>query len=419
MDFDLNDKTKKLLEKVTDFMEKNVYPNEHVAHEQIEASGNKHHHPQIIEELKAKAKAAGLWNLFLPDKEHGAGLTNLEYAPLSEAMGRSQMGSEVFNCSAPDTGNMEILAEFGSKEQKKQWLEPLLDGKIRSCFSMTEPETAGSDPTLLQTRAERKGDNYVINGRKWFTSNAYHPLCKIAIAMVVTDPSAEPHRRASQILVPLGTPGMKLKRPVPVVNHDGGHAHAEVIYDNVTVPASNLLGKEGDGFPISQARLGPGRIHHCMRAIGGAERALDLLCQRALNRKTHGSLLSEKGLIQNWIAECRMAIDQSRLLVLYTAWKMDKYGKKEARQEISMVKTVAANMYQTVCDRAMQVHGAMGLTNDTPLMNMWAYARTLRLADGPDEVHNMVVARRELKRVSQLKTAAIPAPMAAPAARAR
>jgi len=409
MDFEYSEKTKALLPKVTEFMERYVYPAEKVCDEQIEASGDKHHHPAIMEELKAKAKAQGLWNLFLPDREYGAGLTNLDYAPLSEVMGRSLIASEAFNCSAPDTGNMEILAEFGSKEQKKKWLEPLLDGKIRSCFSMTEPAVAGSDPTLLKTRAVRQGDQYVIDGHKWFTSNAKHPHCKIAIVMVVTDPEAEPHRRASQILVPLDTPGMKIVRPVPVFNHDGGHAHAEVIYDNVKVPATNLLGKEGDGFPISQARLGPGRIHHCMRAIGGAERALDLLCQRALNRVTHGSTLADKGIIQHWIAQSRMEIDQARLLVLYAAWKMDKYGKKEARQEISMVKTVAANMYQRVVDRAMQTHGAMGLTNDTPLVSLFAYARTLRLADGPDEVHNQVVARRELRRVMALKTAAIPA----------
>jgi len=419
MDFEYNEKTKSLLAKLTDFMEKYVYAAEKTYHEQVEASGNKHFHPPILEELKAKAKAQGLWNLFLPDSRYGAGLTNLEYAPLSEVMGRSLIASEIFNCNAPDTGNMEILAEFGSEAQKKQWLQPLLDGKIRSCFSMTEPETAGSDPTLLRTRAVRQGDSYVINGHKWFTSNASHPNCKIAIAMVVTDPDAEPYRRASQILVPLDTPGMRIARPIPVVNHDGGHGHCEVYYENCKVPASNLLGKEGDGFMISQARLGPGRIHHCMRAIGGAERALDLMCRRAATRYTHGSLLSEKGLIQNWIAESRLEIDQARLLVLYTAWKMDRFGKKEARQEISMVKTVAANMYQRVCDRAMQVHGAMGLTNDTPLMNMWAYSRTLRLADGPDEVHNMVVARREIKRVAELKTAAAPPLAAAPAPRAR
>ncbi|MFI5400885.1 MAG: acyl-CoA dehydrogenase family protein, partial [SAR324 cluster bacterium] len=330
MDFEYNEKTRTLLAKVSDFMEKHVYPAEPVYHEQVEGSGDKHHHPAIMEELKSKARAQGLWNLFLPDKEHGAGLTNLEYAPLAEVMGRSLIASEAFNCSAPDTGNMEILAEFGTKEQKQRWLQPLLDGKIRSCFSMTEPGTAGSDPTLLKARAERKGDSYVINGRKWFSSNAYHPNCNIAIAMVVTDPDAQPHRRASQILVPLDTPGVKRLRPVPVFNHDGGHGHAEIVYDNVKVPVANVLGKEGDGFPIAQARLGPGRIHHCMRAIGGAERALDLMCQRAQTRFTHGSPLADKGIIQHWIAQSRMEIDQARLLVLYAAWKMDRYGKKEA-----------------------------------------------------------------------------------------
>jgi len=409
MDFEYSEKTKTLLPKLTDFMEKHVYPAEKVYDEQVEASGDKHFHPPVMEELKSKARAQGLWNLFLPNAEHGAGLTNLDYAPLSEVMGRSLIASEAFNCSAPDTGNMEILAEFGTKEQKAKWLAPLLDGKIRSCFSMTEPEQAGSDPTLLKTRAVRQGDAYVIDGHKWFTSNAMHKHCKIAIVMVVTDPEAEPHRRASQILVPLDTPGMKLVRPVPVFNYDGGEGHCEVRYENVKVPASNMLGKEGDGFSIAQARLGPGRIHHCMRAIGGAERALDLMCQRAQTRFTHGSMLADKGIIQHWIAQSRMEIDQARLLVLYAAWKMDRYGKKEARQEISMVKTVAANMYQRVVDRAMQTHGAMGVTNDTPLVQLFSYARILRLADGPDEVHNQVVARRELRRVAQLKTAAIPA----------
>ena len=408
MDFEHSDKVKNLMAQVTDFMDRYIYDAERIADEQIKASGNKHHHPEILEELKPKARAQGLWNLFLPDKEYGAGLNNLEYAPLAEIMGRSLIASEVFNCSAPDTGNMEILAEFGSPEQKKQWLEPLLNGEIRSAFSMTEPGTAGSDPTGLQTRAERKGDEYVINGRKWFSSNAYHQHCKILIAMVVTDPDAERHRRASQILVPLDNPGVKLVRPVMVFNDDGGHGHAEVIYDNCRVPARNVLGKEGDGFMISQARLGPGRIHHCMRAIGGAERAFDLMCRRAQNRITHGSALADKGIIQHWIAESRMEIDQARWMVLHAAWKMDKYSKKEARQEISMVKTIAANMFQRVVDRAMQTHGAMGFTDDVPLFRMWAYARTLRMADGPDEVHNMVVARRELRKYGHEMNAALP-----------
>jgi acyl-CoA dehydrogenase len=399
MHFEFNDKTKGLIEQVTRFMEEHVYPAEKVHEQQVEASGDKHHHPQIMEDLKSKARAQGLWNLFLPDPRYGAGLTNLEYAPLAEIMGRSLIGSEPFNCAAPDTGNMEILAEFGTEAQKEKWLKPLLEGKIRSCFSMTEPEVAGSDPTLLRTRAVRDGDSYVIDGHKWFTSNAAHPNCRIAIAMVVTDPDAPPHRRASQILVPLDTPGMKIVRPVHVFNDNGGHGHCEVRYKDCRVPASNLLGEQGDGFPIAQARLGPGRIHHCMRAIGGAQRALDMMCERALTRIAHGGPLAEKGVVQEWIAKSRMEIEQARLLVLYAAWKIDTFGKKEARHEISMIKTVAANMFQAVVDRAIQVHGALGTTNDVPLARLWAYARILRLADGPDEVHNMVVARRELRRV--------------------
>jgi len=408
MHFEFSDKTKQLIDKVTHFMEEHVYANEKVHEQQVEASGDKHCHPPIMEELKAKAHAQGLWNLFLPDPRYGAGLTNLEYAPLAEIMGRSLIASEVFNCNAPDTGNMEILAEFGTDPQRRQWLEPLLEGKIRSCFSMTEPEVAGSDPTLLRTRAVRDGKDYVIDGHKWFTSNAAHPNCKIAIVMVVTDPDAPPHRRASQILVPLATKGMNVIRPVHVFNDNGGHGHCEVRYEKCRVPASNMLGEEGDGFSIAQARLGPGRIHHCMRAIGGAQRALDMMCERALKRVAHGSPLADKGVIQEWIAKSRMEIEQARLLVLYTAWKIDAYGKKEARHEISMIKTVAANMFQTVVDRAIQTHGALGTTNDVPLARLWAYARILRLADGPDEVHNMVVARRELRRVKERMAQAQP-----------
>ena len=408
MDFEFNDKTKALLEKVTAFMNQHVYAAEKVHDQQVEASGDKHCFPPIMEELKEKARAQGLWNLFLPDSKYGAGLTNLEYAPLCEVMGRSLIAPEIFNCNAPDTGNMEILAEFGTEEQKAQWLQPLLDGKIRSAFSMTEPDVAGSDPTLLQTRAVREGDEYVINGRKWFSSNASHPNCKITIAMVVTDPEAPKHMRATQILVPLDTPGLTVVRPVAVFNDDGGHGHCEITYENCRVPVSNVLGGEGEGFAIAQARLGPGRIHHCMRAIGGAQRALDMMIERALTRYTHGSHLSDKGIIQEWIAQSRMEIEQARLLVLYTAWKIDRFGKKEARHEISMIKTVAANMFQTVVDRAIQTHGALGTTNDVPLAKMWAYARILRLADGPDEVHNMVIARREVRRMQNAQP--IPTP---------
>lgn len=398
MDFAYSDKVQRLREQLSDFMERHVYPAEPVHTEQVAASGDPHHHAPIMEELKGKAREAGLWNLFLPIPGYGAGLTNLEYAPLAEIMGRSLIGPEVFNCSAPDTGNMEILAEYGTPEQKQQWLAPLLEGRIRSCFSMTEPETAGSDPTLLQTRAVRDGNDYVINGHKWFTTNAAHPNARIVIAMVVTDPEASPHHRASMILVPMDTPGFRIIRAVPVFNHVGGEGHGEIRYENCRVPAANLLGEEGSGFAIAQARLGPGRIHHCMRAVGGSERALDMMCQRALERWSHGSPLAEKGVVQTWIAQSRMEIEQVRLLVLYAAWKVDVLGKKEARQEISMVKTVAANVFQRVCDRAIQTYGAMGTTNDIPLAKLWVYARYLRIGDGPDEVHNVGVARRELRR---------------------
>jgi acyl-CoA dehydrogenase len=295
---------------------------------------------------------------------------------------------------------MEILAEFGSPEQKQQWLEPLLAGEIRSCFSMTEPAVASSDPTNLQTRAVRDGDEYVITGRKWFTSNAYHPHCRIAIVMTVTDPEAAPHRRATMILVPTNTPGFEMLRSLPVFDYVGEGGHAEVRYNDVRVPVTNRLGEEGSGFAIAQARLGPGRIHHCMRSIGGAERALELLCQRAASRVAFGSRLLDKQTVQNWIADSRMQIDQARLLTLYAAWKMDTVGKKEARQEISMIKVIAANCFLDVLDRAIQVHGAAGVTNDTPLARMWAHARTLRIVDGPDEVHKMVIARREVRRLT-------------------
>jgi acyl-CoA dehydrogenase len=398
MDFSPSSRVCELQTQLTAFLDEYVYPAEAIAEEQIAASGNPHHHPPIIEDLKRRARAAGLWNLFMPDTTYGAGLTNLEYASLAEIMGRSLIAPEVFNCSAPDTGNMEILAEFGTPDQRQQWLEPLLAGEIRSCFSMTEPAVASSDPTNLQTRAVRDGDEYVITGRKWFTSNALHPNCRIAIVMAVTDPDAPPHRRATQILVPLTTPGMEIVRSLPVFDHIGGGGHAEVRYNDVRVPVTNRLGEESSGFAIAQARLGPGRIHHCMRSIGGAERALELLCKRAASRYAFGSKLLDKQTIQNWIAESRMQIDAARLLVLHAAWKMDTAGKRAARQEISMIKVVAANCYLEVLDRAIQVHGAMGVTNDTPLARMWGHARTLRIVDGPDEVHKMTIARHEIRR---------------------
>lgn len=396
MDFSFSPKIEALRKRLEDFMERHVYPAEvELGHEEVELTVDEPF-PPYIRKLRQKAKTEGLWNLFLPDPRYGAGLTNAEYAPLCEITGRSPIAPAVFNCAAPDTGNMEILAEFGTDEQKTQWLEPMLAGESRSCFSMTEPETAGSDPTLLATRAVRDGDQYVINGHKWFTSGAVG--AHLAIVMVVTDPDALPHLRASQIIVPTDTPGFVLVRPVPVMGHAGGGGHCEISYENCRVPAKNLLGGEGQGFAIAQARLGPGRIHHCMRAIGGAERAIEMMCRRANSRIAFGGPLAEKQFVQDFIARSRMEVDQARLLTLYAAWKMDTLGKKAARQEISMIKVVAANMFMRVLDRAIQVFGAAGVSDDTPLALMWRQGRMLRIADGPDEVHKMVIARRELGR---------------------
>ncbi len=394
MDFEPSDKVKLLSEQLERFMKEYIYPAEPNAQQQMQEGDVIE--PPVLKEIRAKAKEIGLWNLFLPDDEYGAGLNNLEYAPLCEIMGRSPMASRAFNCNAPDTGNMEILAEFGTPEQKKQWLEPLLEGEIRSCFSMTEPEVSGADPTGLRTLAERDGDEWVINGHKWFTSGAVG--AKFAIVMAVTDPKAPVHLRASQIIVPTDTPGFDLIRRVSVMGHAGGAGHCEIRYDNCRVPANNLLGPEHGGFVIAQARLGPGRIHHCMRAIGAAERAFEIMCRYANERVAFGGPLGEKQFVQEWVATSRMEIDQARLLTLYAAWKMDTYGKKVARQEISMIKVVAPNMMLKVIDRAMQCLGALGVSDDTPLGAMWREGRGLRMADGPDEVHKMVVARRELRR---------------------
>ena len=394
MDFEPSDKVKLLSEQLERFMKEYVYPAESIAQQQMQEGDVIE--PPVLKEIRAKAKEIGLWNLFLPDDEYGAGLNNLEYAPLCEIMGRSPMASRAFNCNAPDTGNMEILAEFGTPEQKKQWLEPLLEGEIRSCFSMTEPEVSGADPTGLRTLAERDGDEWVINGHKWFTSGAVG--AKFAIVMAVTDPKAPVHLRASQIIVPTDTPGFDLIRRVSVMGHAGGAGHCEIRYDNCRVPANNLLGPEHGGFVIAQARLGPGRIHHCMRTIGAAERAFEIMCRYANERVAFGGPLGEKQFVQEWVATSRMEIDQARLLTLYAAWKMDTYGKKMARQEISMIKVVAPNMMLKVVDRAMQCLGALGVSDDTPLGAMWREGRGLRMADGPDEVHKMVVARRELRR---------------------
>jgi acyl-CoA dehydrogenase len=394
--FELSDRAKLIEEQVLRFMDEEIYPNEGTFVEQMEASDDPHAEPPIMLELRAKAKEIGLWNLFLPDPEWGPGLTNLEYTPLCEITGRSPIASRVFNCNAPDTGNAEILAEFGTDEQKKRWLTPLLEGEIRSCFSMTEPEVSGADPTGLQCLAKKDGDEYVINGHKWFTSGAYGAA--FAIVMAVTDPTAPPHQRTSQIIVPTDTPGFNKIRAVSVMGHVGGGGHAEIRYEDCRVPTSNLLGPENGGFMIAQARLGPGRIHHCMRAIGQAERGFEIMCRWANSRDAFGSKLGEKQFVQEWVATSRMEIDQARLLTLYAAWKMDRYSKKDARQEISMIKVVVPNMMQNVLDRVIQCLGALGMTDDTPVAAMWRHGRALRIADGPDEVHKMVIARRELKR---------------------
>jgi acyl-CoA dehydrogenase len=394
MDFSLSPKTEDLRKRVSAFMDQYVYPAEKVVITQERADSHEEH--PVMKDIRKKAKAEKLWNLFLPDEKWGAGLKNYEYAPLCEVMGRSPLGARAFNCMAPDTGNMEILTEFGTEEQKQKWLKPLLEGEMRTCFSMTEPDTAGSDPTLLKTRAVRDGDYYVINGHKWFTSNAIGSA--FAVAMVVTDPEAESHRRASQIIVPTDTPGFNMVRPVPVMGHTGGGGHCEIIYKDCRVPITNMLGREGDGFAISQARLGPGRIHHCMRTIGTAERAIELMCKRANTRFTHGSLLADKANIQEWIADSRIEVDSARLMVMNAAWQMDTLGKKEARQQISMIKVQCANMVMRVLDRAIQLYGAAGVSDDYPLARMWREGRALRIADGPDEVHRQTIARRELRK---------------------
>jgi acyl-CoA dehydrogenase len=362
-------------------------------------------YPQILVEIREKAKTAGLWNLFMPDERFGPGLTNWEYGLLCEEMGRSPMAAAMaFNCSAPDTGNMEILAEHGTAEQRERWLEPLLEGRIRSCFSMTEPEVSGSDPTLLQAKATLDGDEWVVEGHKWFTSGAVG--ADLAIAMVVTDPDAPPYARASMICVPTDTPGFNLVRPISVMGHDKGPGHCEIRYEDCRVPAGSLLGERGAGFAIAQDRLGPGRIHHCMRAIGTAERAHEMMCRRANERVAFGGPLADKQFVQESIAASRMEIDQARLLTLYAAWKMDTEGKRAARQSISAIKIVAANMVMDVLDRAIQIHGSLGMTDDTPLAALWRFSRMLRLADGPDEVHKMVLARRELNRWAKRDEAA-------------
>ena len=399
MDFAPSARCLEYREKLLAFMDEKIYPNEDVYDEQIEASGNPHFHPPIMEELKAEAKKRGLWNLFHPHKEWGPGLTNLEYAPLAEIMGRSGIASEACNCSAPDTGNMEVLTMFGTPEQQDMWLRPLLEGTIRSAFAMTEPEVASSDATNISLRIERDGDHYVLNGRKWWTSGAFHPNTKILIVMGKSDPNnASRHKQQSQILVPVGTPGLTFKRNLTVFGYIDQEGHSETIFENVRVPASNMIANEGDGFMISQARLGPGRIHHCMRTIGAAERALELMCKRAIERETFGRRVAERANVQDWIAESRIELEMIRLLTLKTAWLMDTVGNKGARTEIAAIKVAAPNVALKVIDRAIQVHGGGGVSQDFPLASMYAHIRGLRLADGPDEVHKMTIARAELRR---------------------
>jgi acyl-CoA dehydrogenase len=398
MDFEHSPKVRELQTKLLDFMDGHVYPAERVYVEQVHAGGDPHVSPPVMEDLKREARRRGLWNLFLPDERWGAGLSNLEYAPLAEITGRSFIAPEALNCAAPDTGNMEILAQFGTPEQQEKWLVPLLEGQIRSAFSMTEPDVASSDATNIRTAITRDGDDYVVNGRKWWTSGAADPRCRILIVMGKTNPDAHRYMQQSMILVPVDTPGVNIKRTLSVFGYDEGHGHCEVVFDNVRVPASNLLGEEGSGFLIAQARLGPGRIHHCMRAIGMAERAYEAMVQRVKSRVAFGKPLAEQGVIQDWIAESRLEIEQARLLTLKAAWLMDTVGKDGARFEISAIKVVGPRIACTVIDRALQAHGAAGVSQDTPLAQMYAAARTLRLADGPDEVHKMSIARNELKR---------------------
>ena len=399
MDFELTERAKSYQERLCAFMDERIYPAESVYAQQMRDSGDPHFHPPILEELKEDARQRGLWNLFHPHEEWGPGLTNVEYAPLAEIMGRSaHLASEATNCNAPDTGNMEVLTLFGTDEHKEKWLRPLLDGEIRSAFAMTEPDVASSDATNIQTRIEREGDEYVINGRKWWTSNALHRNCRVLIVMGKTNPGGPPHRQQSMLVVPLDTPGVTIVRGLSVFGYQDREGHGDLLFEDVRVPASALLAGEGDGCMISQARLGPGRIHHCMRIIGLAERALDLLCQRALQRVTFGKPIAENANIQDWIAESRIELEMVRLLTMKTAWLMDTVGNRHARVEIAAIKVAAPQVALKIIDRAIQVHGGGGVSNDFPLAQMWADVRTLRIADGPDEVHKRTIALRELRR---------------------
>ena len=398
MDFSYSPKVDELRARVRDFMDDHIVPRIGQFNQEVHDG---HFPPSFMEDLKALAKSEGLWNLFLPhlkEDEPGTQLTNLEFAPLAEIMGRVEWAPEVFNCNAPDTGNMELLHMFATPEQYEQWLRPLLNGEIRSAFCMTEPDVASSDATNITTQIDRKGDDYVINGRKWFISNAAHPDCRLYIVMGKTDPNADAHKQQSMILVPCDTPGVEIVRNPTVLNHHSPVGHCEIVFRNVHVPVDNLLGEEGRGFALAQARLGPGRIHHCMRSIGAAELALELMIERAQERKTFGKYLHQHGTIGEWIARSRIEIEQARLLVLKTAWMIDNVGAKAARKEISMIKALVPQMHARVCDRAMQVFGAMGLTPDTPLANHFTWGRALRFADGPDEVHLQSIARMEIRK---------------------
>jgi acyl-CoA dehydrogenase len=402
MDFALSPRAEELRKRLEAFMDECVYPNEAIYHEQIAESGDPHVHAPVLDELKLEARERGLWNLFLPhETEWTDGLSNLDYAPLAEITGRSLLAPEALNCSAPDTGNMELLTMFGSEGQKERWLRPLLEGEIRSCFAMTEPAVASSDATNISLRIERDHDDYVLNGHKWWISGAARERCRVAIVMGKTDPDAAPHRQQSMVLVPMDTPGLANLRSLPVFGYQDNEGHCELVFEDVRVPVDHLLGEEGGGFAMAQARLGPGRIHHCMRAIGVAERALELMCRRVRARTAFGKALAEQGVIQEWIADSRIEIEQVRLLVLKTAWLMDTAGNKGARIEISAIKVAAPDVALRVIDRAIQAHGALGVSDDAPLASMYAHVRTLRLADGPDEVHRMSVARRELRKYEE------------------
>ncbi len=404
--FESSERTKKYQRDLLEFMDQCVYPAEAVYEQQMRESGDPHFQPPILEELKAQARERGLWNLFHPHPEWGPGLTNLEYAPLAEIMGRSHIASEACNCNAPDTGNMEVLTLFGSDEHKERYLKPLLEGTMASAFAMTEPAVASSDATNIQLRMERDGDEYLLNGRKWFASNALHANCKVMIVMGKTDPTAAPHRQQSMMVVPMDAPGVTVLRGLPVFGYQDREGHAEIDFTDVRVPAADVLKGEGEGFAISQARLGPGRIHHCMRAIGMSERALELMCTRAQSRVTFGQPVSERANIQDWIAEARIDIEMVRLLTLKAAWMMDTVGNKEARTEIAAIKVAAPNIALKIIDRAIQVHGGGGVTDDFPLAMAYAHMRTLRLADGPDEVHKRSIARQELRKYRDRPTVA-------------